>query len=258
MKHLLLCLVVIAALAVAGIGGVLADFSDSEEEMGDLLQAGSLDLTIDGENDPNLVEFELWPMIPEKVIQVTRELKNMGTIDGWLYMHLKNSLHEEANDKDLNGDGIIDSLDMPEPEGVAEQGGIVGGQTVPGLVGILVAMQNYVGVNIEYGPLVGPKQAIDLSSLDTNGDLRVTINELECNQVLLGKLPACGEAYEMTYLFTLYDVPESDYGFNIFDETDPHEVKWEHWPTNAYQGDKVTFDVLYELLQSDYTPPGGG
>ena len=257
MKRFLLSLVVIIALAAAGIGGTLADFSDSEEELGDVIQAGSLDLTVNETNDPNILAFELWPLTPDKTYQATKVLKNVGTIDGWLYMILKNSAHQEANDKDVNGDGVIDELDMPEPEKVAELGGTVGGQTVPGLAAVLIAMQNFTSIGIEYGPAVGPKDIVDLSLLDANGDGRVTINEVDGSQVLLGELPACGEAYEVTYFFTIHDVAEEEYGYDIFDETDPNQVMWQFWPTNVYQGDIVSFDMLFELLQTDYTPPGG-
>lgn len=45
------------------------------------------------------------------------------------------------------------------------------------------------------------------------------------------------------------DIPEGDLGYNYFDETDPEvqEKCWDHWPTNAYQGDKATFDTEFYL-----------
>jgi predicted ribosomally synthesized peptide with SipW-like signal peptide len=57
MKNIVLSVVVVAALMAAGIGGTLADFSDSEEEMGDVLQAGSLDLKVNGADDPDVLPF---------------------------------------------------------------------------------------------------------------------------------------------------------------------------------------------------------
>ena len=55
MKNILITAVVITTLALAGIGGTMADFSDSEEEMDDVLQAGSLDLKVNGEDDPDVL-----------------------------------------------------------------------------------------------------------------------------------------------------------------------------------------------------------
>ena len=41
-------------------------------------------------------------------------------------------------------------------------------------------------------------------------------------------------------------------GYGYFDDSDPdvQEKCWDHWPTNAYMGDKATFDLLF-LLNGD-------
>jgi predicted ribosomally synthesized peptide with SipW-like signal peptide len=257
-KNVIFSLVVICALAVAGIGGTLADFSDSEEEIGDTLQAGSLDLKVNGEDDPNVLPFAIRGIIPDKQYDVTKTVKNVGTIDGWLYIHMKNPMCHETNDKDLNGDGVIDALDKPEPEKVAEFGGKIGQvDNITGL-GERCDMEKHIEVvKISFGPTGGNLTEVDLSQYDANGDNKTKLDEIACNQVLLGQLVGCGAPYNIEFRFVLQDVPESYWGVDYFDETDPHEIKWDHWPTNCYQGDTVTFDVLFELLQTDYTPPGG-
>jgi len=259
MKGLAVTLTVVLALAMAGVGGTLADFSDSEEELDDILQAGSLDLEVNGTNDPGVESFEIRFLIPEKIYEVTKTVRNVGTIDGYLYIHFKNTDSVETNDKDLNGDGIIDDLDMPEPESVAEYGGQLGGKELVGMqnLGIVVSMSNHVAVTVAFGPDAGSMEVVDMSSLDVNGDGLVTLNEAECTQVLVDVLPACSDEYYLSYLFMLEDIAEEAYGLDIYDETDPHEVKWNWWPTNCLQGDTTSFDVMYELLQTDYTPPGG-
>lgn len=251
MKNVILSLVVISALVVAGVGGTLADFSDSEEEVGDILQAGSLDLKVNGTDDPDILPFVAGPVIPDKLYDVTKTVQNVGTIDGWLYIHMKNVVCQETNDKDLNGDGVIDCMDKPEPEIVAEMGGKHGQEMVPGL-GERCDMEQHVSVEIWYDGV-----QVDLSEYDMNQDGKIKLSELECHQILLGQLMACGEEHEITFVFLLQDVPEEFYGLDIFDETDPHEVKWNWWPTNCYQGDTLMFDILFELLQTDYEPPGG-
>jgi hypothetical protein len=243
MKNIFLSVVVISALVVAGIGGTLADFSDSEEEMGDTLQAGSMDLKVNGLNDPDILPFAVRGMVPDKWYDVTKTVANAGTIDGWLYIHIKNVLCEETDDKGFK----------PEPEIVAEQGGKHGQEQVPG-VGERCDMEEHIAVEIWYDGV-----QVDLSQYDTDPASPgvIKLSELQCFQILIDQLEQCGVEHDITFTFLLQDVPESYYGLDIFDETDPHEVKWEHWPTNAYMGDTVSFDILFELLQTDYEPPSG-
>src|SRR3990170_2258398 len=108
MKNLIFSIVVICALAVAGIGGTLADFSDTEDEIGDKLQAGSLDLKVNGYDDPDVLPFSISGMAADKVYHIDKKVANVGTLDGFLYIHFKGAVTTETNDKDLNGDGVID------------------------------------------------------------------------------------------------------------------------------------------------------
>jgi hypothetical protein len=241
MKNIFLSVVVISALVVAGIGGTLADFSDSEEEMGDTLQAGSMDLKVNGLNDPDILPFAVRGMIPDKLYDVTKTVANAGTIDGWLYIHIKNVTCEETDDKGFK----------PEPEIVAELGGKHGQEQVPG-VGERCDMEKHIEVEILYDGV-----AVDLSEYDADNNGKIKLSELECFQILIDQLEQCGAEHTLRFGFILQDVPEEYYGLDIFDETDPHEVKWNWWPTNCYMGDTVTFDILFELLQTDYVPPGG-
>jgi len=253
MKNLLLSIGVIAALVAGLVGGIFADFSDSEEEMGDSLQAGSMDLKVNNADDPDVLPFVIKGMVPEKQYDVTKKVKNVGTIDGWLYIHIKNAKCTETNDKDLNGDGQITApADNPEPENVAELGGKVGQKQVPGL-GVACDMEKHIAVqSISYDG-----DQINISAYDKNKDGVVKLDEIQSYQIKIlvngqqKPLEACGAEHKVTFLFVLQDVPEEFYGLNIFNNSDPNEVKWNNWPTNRYQGDTVTFDVLFELLQVD-------
>ena len=56
----------------------------------------------------------------------------------------------------------------------------------------------------------------------------------------------------------LPDIPEGDLWLYYFDETDPNELMWDHWPTNAYQGDIASFDTEFLLNGlSGFEPPKG-
>jgi hypothetical protein len=274
MKNILLSVVVISALVVAGVGGTFADFSDSEEEVGDSLQAGSLDLKVNGEDDPNVLPFHIPSMTPSKRYDATKTVINEGTIPGYLYIHFKNPLCIETNDKDINGDTVIDELDKPEPERVAEQGGKVQQKYVVGL-GEACDMEEHVDVAIEVNGV-----ALDLDAYDDNADGVIKLHELESHQIPLGQLPSQVE-WDIVFIFHLQDIDEDDIAVDndgdtlvdedpidgvdndgdtlvdedppdqYFDENDEHEWKFDHWPTNRLMGDTLTFDVLFELLQVD-------
>jgi hypothetical protein len=185
-------------------------------------------------------------MIPDKWYDVTKTVQNVGTIDGWLYIHIKNVLCEEDNDKDLDGDGLITvPEDNPEPENVAQWGGKVGQVYVDG-VGERCDMEQHIKVEITLILPDGTLIPIDLSQYDKNGDGEIKLWELECEQILIGQLEQCGEEYGINFNFLLQDVLDPDF---------PGSYKFEYWPTNAYQGDVVTLDILFELLQTDYEPP---
>jgi hypothetical protein len=113
-------------------------------------------------------------------------------------------------------------------------------------------MEEHLELEIRYDGVL-----VDLSDYDANGDGKIKLSELESYQILIDQLEACGAEHELNFNFRLQDVPEEYYDIDIFDVNDPHEVKWNWWPTNAYQGDTVSFDILFELLQTDYEPPTG-
>ncbi len=48
----------------------------------------------------------------------------------------------------------------------------------------------------------------------------------------------------------MQDVDEDDLGYDLFNENNSAEAKWDHWPTNALMKDKITFDMAFELLQN--------
>ena len=94
---------------------------------------------------------------------------------------------------------------------------------------------------------------VDLSDYDANGDSIVTLRELECNQIYIGTLSECGVEYDLNYKFTLMNRLDGGYidpaGQVVYDP----DWKFIHWPTNLYMGDRVMFDVLYELWSGDPT-----
>ena len=176
-----------------------------------------------------------------------------------------------------------------EPEFVAECGGIAGEDadgtavTVPGVgccYGESCQLPRHIGVpifmvagpyntSLDPGPLnpvtsaqvpMADWRTLDLSEFDTdpaNGVIK--LNELECKQIYLGQIPNCWKIWVHVSLH-LQDIDEDDLiaegalidpgtGYGWFDDTIADEAKWDHWPTNAIQKDKVKFDMGFELLQ---------
>ena len=108
--------------------------------------------------------------------------------------------------------------------------------------------------------------AVDLSKYDTDpADGVIKLNELICQQIELGTLPNCNGIW-LHMALHLQDIDEDDLiaqgvlvdpgtGYGWFDETNPIEAKWDHWPSNALQKDGIHFDMAFELLQTQAPDP---
>jgi predicted ribosomally synthesized peptide with SipW-like signal peptide len=161
-RNLILAVVVVAALSLAGAGGVFATWSDSEVSFNNTIETGSLDLKVNGFDDapwgegvPAKVTIEC--MIPDKFYGPYEvELWNAGQCQfpSKAFIHLKNFVCSNAEPK-INpypnggsafwpagaSTGYPDpsvnqtySGDLkPEPELVAEYGGKVDCMLVPGV-----------------------------------------------------------------------------------------------------------------------------
>ncbi len=65
---------------------------------------------------------------------------------------------------------------------------------------------------------------------------------------------AMGEYRKLLIRLHFPDIDEDDLGLHYFDETYP-EFKWDHWPTNAYMGDRCVFDIEFLLAWEGQEPP---
>jgi predicted ribosomally synthesized peptide with SipW-like signal peptide len=264
MKNIFLSVVIICALTIAGIGGTLAGFSDSEESFDNYIVTGSLDLKVNGEDDEPWgagvgAVVELTRVMPDKEYVVDVVVRNDGEAyepdqetpePAYLYIHFKEfwcdnvePIHGgiDASDVDLpdgyewdddpDGDGVLLSSALkPEPEMVAEYGGMVGQVEVAGLhqLGETCNMGDVITVIIDYGGQQhGPYY----------------LSDIECEQIYLGELPPCGTPYTITMKFRMIQVMDEAW------ETNGIEEKFKYWPTNAYMTDALNFGILFELLQ---------
>ena len=240
-------------------------------------------------DDPNVPTFfmidDAWP---ECIKVVTLDLHNAGQGDQWIpyaYLHIKNL---KCHPVEPHKGGIVcpDGLLKPEPEYAAEFGlnpvgekadgtfiyatrdplrpADVDNPALLGPYGENCELSKHVGVQIftigpepsSEPPLPSPAVddprwvPLDLTQYDTSPtDGFVKLNELVCHQIELGQIPSCNKIWVKIEL-QLQDIPESWFGWDLFDENNPAEAKWDHWPTNALQLDGMKFDMSFELLQN--------
>jgi predicted ribosomally synthesized peptide with SipW-like signal peptide len=271
-KNILLSAIVICALIIAGIGGTLAGYSDSEESFDNYIVTGSLDLKVDGEDDlpwgngvPAVIN--LTKVMPCKWYEVDVIVQNMGEAyepdqetpePAHLYLQFKEffcdnnkpiHLGVDASQVDLpdgyeflwDADGNPDTPDLssalkPEPEMVAEYGGWVGQVEVTGLgqQGETCNLDDMIEIVINYrGTLFGPYK----------------MSELVQTQLYLGELPPCGEEYTITFKIHMKQLEDPDW------EAKGIEEIFKDWPTNAYMVDSINFGILFELLQEKWVEP---
>lgn len=256
MKAIFLSVVVVCALVIAGIGGVFANYQDIETSHLNYVETGDLDLKVsyqgqeyDDPNVPMLIDADNF--MPECIDKSFHfDLHNVGDYDqgtGWVYFHIKNLVFtdtgktepENAAELGINPVGELDDGTIISPGADAlgaDWGTGAGGELADHIsVSILTSPDPYPG---------GTFTALDLSAYDTNDDGVVKLSELVCNQVLICELDS-GETVYVWVSLWLQDVPESALDINLF----PGTGKWEDWPTNALQNDKVEFDISFELFQ---------
>jgi predicted ribosomally synthesized peptide with SipW-like signal peptide len=265
MKSILLVAVVICALAIAGIGGTFATWSDSETSPDNYIETGSVDLLVNGADElpwgtgvPAKVEIEC--MIPCKVHgPYVVDLWNAGqcTEPSHAYIHIKNADCSNAPPK--AGSGYPDPTTgamKPEPELVAEHGGKVNCVEVPG-VGILgdgCTMKSHVRMWITDDPTLVPDPAIPYPDPRFIADAKIL--SLICHEIYLFDLEPC--VPDQIYLwFHLQQPSEEEFGLNFIPNDgepgyDPMEyAKFNDWPSWGLMKDRIDFEMEFDLWLED-------
>jgi len=282
MRSSVLSVVVVSALVAAGLGGTFAGFVDTEISEGNFYQAGILDLLVNGKNDPMGAKLQYTHGKPCVSTDFWIDVYNWGVCQGGnLWMHIKDVVSTEAGRKDhmgrpyvydgvsIVGGGIPDGYRVArvgepmgagvwssEPEKIAEVGdGMVGqyyvGPTHPCLMG-----EDYAsGIADRLDVLV---QVCDdgrdgiLDDADDNGDGEVDAVERARHTwvtVMSGRLAnvACTKKY-------LGFLPTQQYGWIHVDVhlrrilcPDWPDTQTRYWPSNALQGDRATWSMMFEL-----------
>ena len=242
MRNIFLSIVVVCALVIAGVGGTLAGFSDTEESEGNKIEMGSIDLKVNDTDDEPWGKgvgalIELTTYNPDEEVFEDVSVRNAGDKDGYLYIHIKNldcyNIETEHSSWWYAEPDPPYGL-KPEPELVAEYGGKVDCTWVDGI--------GVNGDNCCMGKSTRVAIGLDDEWIIGSPESPVTLGQLECWTGYLGMLPKCGgEHFVNMYVI----VPQ------ILDETwdNPKELpELAYWPTNSLMADGVTFDIEFLLF----------
>lgn len=272
-RNLILAVVVIAALSIAGAGGVFATWSDSETSMGNIIRTGSVDLKVNGADDapwgagvPSKVDIEC--MIPARWYGPYEvELWHAGqcTVNSSAYIHFKDmccsNVLPKVNPYPDGGSawwaeyhgldattGYVcpETGDLkPEPELVAEFGGKVDCREVPG-VGTI-------------GDTCSMKSSVEIMVTDEAGEIiigPVLVGDLECQEIYLFDLEPC-HARTIYLWFSLHQYTEEEFQLDIFPNVEPGHpaymeyLKFNDWPSAALMKDKLSFSMEFDLVLWD-------
>jgi predicted ribosomally synthesized peptide with SipW-like signal peptide len=261
MKSIFLSVVVISALAIAGIGGTFATWSDSETSMGNKITTGSVDLKVNDADDqpwgtgvPTKVKIDC--MVPCKWYGPFEvELWNAGICESpsHAFIHFKDMCCSNAPPKEGSGYRCPVTGDLkPEPELVAEQGGKVDCREVKGIgvLGDTCSMKSHVACKVS-----NDRAGEDLIIKETK------LIDLECQEIPLFDLMPC-EPRTIYLWFHLQQPSEEDFDLNYF--PNPGEagydeleyLKFNDWPSWALMRDVVSFSIEFDLWLED--PPANG
>jgi predicted ribosomally synthesized peptide with SipW-like signal peptide len=255
MKNIFLSVVVICALAVAGVGGTLATLTDTEESYDNYIEVGSLDLKVNDNDDYNVLfndeggvgaVIQQTCIIPGDPMGSLVKVENEGCLDGYLYVVIKNNdcynvIKEGAEGWYLD-DMEYDAEDeeyKPEPEMVTEYGGMLAQVCLPaqGVTGDNCCMNSHTyctGVMTQY-PIYPEGSGNPFIDHKTLGALKDEVK-------YVGVLPHCGGDW---YLHFYFDVPQEDESpYTYFDDASP----FNDWVANALMADGISFDVMFILV----------
>jgi predicted ribosomally synthesized peptide with SipW-like signal peptide len=274
MRNIFLSVVVVSALVIAGVGGTLAGFSDTERSLGNYFEVGNMDLKVDINDGPWLDDYELpsgeWglpPVVDAAMVWPCNSedrsfsLHNKSDNDdkdevGYAYMKFKDcECYEVYTTK-------FPEFVRPEPEEVAENGGILNNKWIDGMGpwGQDCTLADFVEIHIDYedGELViGTKTPWGGAGTVYLSDLCTPVGTPEEDQlwIYLGEILGCNDKYgnisthisnwsEEEWNERFIDEPEKqvpeDYMFD--------DLPFNDWLTNLFMNDGVEFIIEFALV----------
>lgn len=244
MKSIFLSVVIICALAIAGIGGTFANMSDTEMVKDNAFSTGYIDLLVEDDSGA-FVNDDPWGIgadstfnvewaEPGKIHTDSVKVQNCGTIDTTLYIHFKNFRCSNVDPIHACAGICFDEGAKPEPEAVEEYGGYLDQiEILPGgIKGDDCTMDELLKVRVYYRGVL-----VLLRGNEWN-----RLSKLECNWYELGLLEECGVTRTVR-IDVMYD--------NIKDPAWAGNKLFKYHPTNAYMADKILFDINFGVITED-------
>jgi predicted ribosomally synthesized peptide with SipW-like signal peptide len=153
-KKILVSMMVIGLVAALAGAGLYALFSDTETSSGNYFSAGTLDLKVDGKEDPDVpVYFELKDVKPGDSDSVEIVLSNEGSIDGVAYLTFTDVMDDPGT--------------TPEPEDLPDEGELSENLYIEVYAGEVLVAEGYLSDLAE--------SPIKLGSLTAGDSITVTI-----------------------------------------------------------------------------------
>jgi predicted ribosomally synthesized peptide with SipW-like signal peptide len=260
-KNVFLSVVIICALAVAGIGGTLAGFSDTETITDNKIEMGSIDLKVNGTDDlywgegnSMLIWLEKWN--PAEAFETKVTVQNAGDKDGYLYIKLKKL---DCYNIETHTDWWYEEPDFPfgmkpEPELIAEYGGPDDVHPLGKIDSVLVEGLGVEGDNCSMSSNV--YMAIDFDGVYVIGEpfamgepiTGVQIGTLDDGVHFLGVLPLSAGEHTVSFWLMVPQVRDLLWESRNVEASEPDELAY--WPTNRLMADGITFEIEFLLFDN--------
>jgi len=252
MKNVFLSVVIICALTIAGVGGTLANFSDTEEITDNVFESGSLDLLVyDGANYVQQAPYgpgvsgviDITCAAPEDKNWAKIWVANFGDcVDGDLYLAFKNfrcynvlPSHPESRWLAYDDRYTPNYKWKTEPEMVAEYGGYI--EQYP----YFPETGTVEGDNCSWEKILEVKVKFDGVMVQNWIFLDELVN-IPPEYIYLGELESCGVQHYVDIGLRFPDIEDEAWEARGLNEL------FKDWPTNRYMLDGALFDILFGLV----------
>jgi predicted ribosomally synthesized peptide with SipW-like signal peptide len=261
-KNVFLSIVIVCALAVAGIGGTLAGFSDTETIDQNKIEMGSIDLKVNGTDDlywgtGNSGVIWLENLNPAEAFYTEVTVQNAGSKDGYLYFKLKKlncyNIEDEHAEWWYEEPNAPFGL-KPEPELIAEYGGPDDLHPLGKVDSVWVEGLGVEGDNCSMSSNV--YMAIDFDGDYVIGEpfamgepiTGVQMGTLDDGVHFLGVLPLSAGEHTVSFWLMVPQVRDLLWESRNVEASEPDELAY--WPTNRLMADGITFEIEFLLFDN--------